>query len=151
MQSHFPAKHTNLPELFYELLKSHGCKCGSLRWGHMRRVQAEGGWLQRVTGAWQAGKISNRDYLLFCNLAAGRSFNDLTQWPVFPWVLADYTSATLDLNNPAVFRDLSKPVGALNSARLELFRERYREMPRGEVGPPLSVAYRFSYPKQEGP
>jgi hypothetical protein len=30
-------------------------------------------------------------------------------------------------------RDLSKPVGALNPARLELFRERYREMPRGEV------------------
>lgn len=90
-------------------------------------------WLQRVTGAWQAGKISNLDYLLFCNLAAGRSFNDLTQWPVFPWVLADYTSATLDLQHPAAFRDLSKPVGALNPTRLEMFRERFREMPRGEV------------------
>ncbi len=110
-------------------------------------VQAEGGWLQRVTGAWQAGKISNRDYLLFCNLAAGRSFNDLTQWPVFPWVLADYTSAKLDLNDPAVFRDLSKPVGALNPARLELFRERFREMPRGEVGPSssLTVSLCFSH------
>lgn len=66
--------------------------------------QAEGGWLRRVTGAWQAGKVSNLDYLLFCNLAAGRSFNDLTQWPVFPWVLSDYRSARLDLDNPAVFR-----------------------------------------------
>ncbi len=66
--------------------------------------QAEGGWLRRVTAAWQAGKVSNLDYLLFCNLAAGRSFNDLTQWPVFPWVLADYASPNLDLADPATFR-----------------------------------------------
>ena len=42
-------------------------------------MQAGGGWLAKVTGAWQAGRISNLDYLLYCNLAAGRSFNDLTQ------------------------------------------------------------------------
>ena len=42
-------------------------------------VQAGGGWLAKVTGGWQAGHISNLDYLLYCNLAAGRSFNDLTQ------------------------------------------------------------------------
>ena len=42
-------------------------------------MQAESGWLGKVTGAWQAAKISNLDYLLYCNLAAARSFNDLTQ------------------------------------------------------------------------
>lgn len=31
---------------------------------------------------------------------------------VFPWVLADYSSPSLDLTSPASFRDLSKPVGA---------------------------------------
>ena len=34
-----------------------------------------------------------------------------TRPQVFPWVLADYTSPSLDLNSPATFRDLSKPVG----------------------------------------
>lgn len=67
-------------------------------------LQAQGGWLQRVTAAWQRGRVSNRDYLLFLNLAAGRSFNDLTQWPVFPWILADYTSEQLDLSNSATYR-----------------------------------------------
>ncbi len=86
-----------------------------------------------MTAAWQRGRISNLDYLLFCNLAAGRSFNDLTQWPVFPWVLADYESAELDLDSPVSFRDLSKPIGALNPDRLRHFQERYREMPRGKV------------------
>jgi hypothetical protein len=30
------------------------------------------------------------------------------QYPVFPWVLADYTSEELKLNDPNVYRDLSK-------------------------------------------
>lgn len=42
-------------------------------------AQAGGSWLGKVTAGWQAGRISNLDYLLYCNLAAGRSFNDLTQ------------------------------------------------------------------------
>lgn len=59
------------------------------------------------------------------NVIAGRSFNDISQYPVFPWVLADYTSSELDLNNPASFRDLSRPMGALNKQRRRLFLERY--------------------------
>lgn len=36
-----------------------------------------------------------------------------------PWVLQDYTSTTLDLKDPRIYRDLSKPIGALESNRLE--------------------------------
>ena len=75
---------------------------------HKRRLlQADGQWLQRVTAAWQQGKLSNLDYLLFCYLAGGRSLNDLTQWPVFPWILADYTSKQLDLSMPETYRYVS--------------------------------------------
>ena len=42
------------------------------------------------------------------NTLAGRSYNDLMQYPVFPWVLADYTSEELDLASPATFRDFSR-------------------------------------------
>ena len=49
--------------------------------------------------------------------AAGRSMHDLAQYPVFPWVLADYSSASINLDDPDVYRDLSKPVGALNPTR----------------------------------
>ena len=62
------------------------------------------------------------------NVLAGRTYNDLNQYPVFPWILADYTSASLDLNDPATFRDLSKPVGALEEKRLAFFRDRYQSM-----------------------
>lgn len=87
-------------------------------------LEANSTWLHRVMMAWQLGKVSNFDYLLYLNLAAGRSFNDLAQWPVFPWVLRDYSSAVLDLTRQETFRDLSKPMGALTPSRLEVFRQR---------------------------
>jgi Beige/BEACH domain len=40
------------------------------------------------------------------NSLAGRTPNDLMQYPVFPWILADYASHNLDLTNPASFRNL---------------------------------------------
>jgi hypothetical protein len=89
-----------------------------------------------LTRLWQERQISNFDYLMHLNTIAGRTYNDLNQYPVFPWVLSDYTSAALDLDNPASFRDLSKPIGALDPARLAFFVERYRsfEDPSGVVG-----------------
>lgn len=78
-----------------------------------------------TTKAWQNRQISNFEYLMALNTFAGRSFNDLTQYPVFPWVLSNYESETLDLSDPRNFRDLSKPMGALNPVRLEEYWERY--------------------------
>lgn len=43
----------------------------------------------------------------------------------FPWVLCDYTSAELDLEDPAVFRDLSKPIGVVNSRHAQNVREKW--------------------------
>lgn len=40
----------------------------------------------------QRGEISNFQYLMHLNTLAGRSYNDLMQYPVFPWILADFDS-----------------------------------------------------------
>jgi len=48
-----------------------------------------------------------------------RSFNDLTQYPIFPWVISDYKSERLNVESDRVYRDLSRPVGALNADKLE--------------------------------
>ncbi|CAI7877699.1 unnamed protein product, partial [Closterium sp. NIES-54] len=83
---------------------------------------------EKARSQWSKRKISTFDYLMILNTLAGRTYNDLMQYPVFPWVIADHTSAKLDLSNGETFRDLSKPVGALNPKRLELFKERYDSM-----------------------
>ncbi|XP_043507694.1 protein FAN-like isoform X2 [Frieseomelitta varia] len=82
----------------------------------------------QMTMRWQNGSLSNYDYLLYINSLADRTFHDLTQYPVMPWILQDYTSTAIDLNDPSIYRDLSKPIGALELNRLERLKERYLEM-----------------------
>lgn len=48
--------------------------------------------------------MSNFDYIMFLNTMAGRTYADLSQYPVFPWVLSNYKSDSLDLNNPDNYR-----------------------------------------------
>jgi len=78
------------------------------------------------------------------NTLAGRTFNDLNQYPVFPWVLADYTSPSLDLNAPATYRDLSKPVGALNEKRRREFEDRFDSLKEDLEIPPFHYGSHYS-------
>lgn len=89
----------------------------------------------RETLAWQEGRLSNAAYLMTLNTVAGRTMNDLTQYPVFPWVLADYYSATLDLTRPASFRQLGKPMGAQSEARHAEFEDRYEQLQQVQLEP----------------
>lgn len=57
---------------------------------------------------------------MFLNKLAGRTFNDLMQYPVFPFVLQNYSSMTLDLNNSHSFRDLSRPM-PIQDRKMESF------------------------------
>uniref|UniRef100_A0A8C7YWS5 Neurobeachin-like 1 n=1 Tax=Oryzias sinensis TaxID=183150 RepID=A0A8C7YWS5_9TELE len=84
---------------------------------------------------WVNREISNFDYLMQLNTIAGRTYNNLAQYPVFPWILADYTSDELDLSDPRVFRDLSKPVAVQNERNAKAVREKYEsfEDPTGTI------------------
>ncbi|BFF93489.1 WD repeat and FYVE domain-containing protein 3 [Drosophila madeirensis] len=90
-----------------------------------------------VTQRWVRGEISNFQYLIHLNTLAGRSYNDLMQYPVFPWILADYDSEELDLTAAKTFRDFSRPMGAQADERLEQFQKRFKEWddPHGETPP----------------
>lgn len=98
-----------------------------------------------MTQRWQHREISNFEYLMFLNTIAGRTYNDLNQYPVFPWVITNYESEELDLTLPSNFRDLSKPVGALNPKRAAFFAERFEswedeQVPKFHYGTHYSTA-----------
>jgi len=104
--------------------------------------------LANLQKAWQDREIGNFEYLMHLNTIADRSIADLTQYPVFPWVIADYSSEILDLNDPKTFRDLSKPIGALNENRLKGFKERYQHMlsdPDSQI-PPFLYGTHYTTP-----
>ncbi|XP_045725272.1 neurobeachin isoform X5 [Mirounga angustirostris] len=96
-----------------------------------------------MTQRWQRREISNFEYLMFLNTIAGRTYNDLNQYPVFPWVLTNYESEELDLTLPGNFRDLSKPIGALNPKRAVFYAERY-ETWEDDQSPPYHYNTHYS-------
>ncbi|UJR35189.1 hypothetical protein I4U23_027956, partial [Adineta vaga] len=89
----------------------------------------------KLTEKWMTHEVSNFDYLIMLNTIAGRTYNDLNQYPIFPWVLKDFTSQVLDLKNPNVFRDFSKPVGIQNLKHIEEVKSKYEsfEDPSGLI------------------
>jgi hypothetical protein len=78
---------------------------------------------RKYTERWANGQISNFDYLMLLNKFSGRSFNDPNQYYVFPWVLKEYDSAVLNLNDPWVYRELDLPIGAINKDKLSRYIE----------------------------
>uniref|UniRef100_K7GBL2 WDFY family member 4 n=1 Tax=Pelodiscus sinensis TaxID=13735 RepID=K7GBL2_PELSI len=94
---------------------------------------------------WQRREISNFDYLMYLNTLAGRTYNDYMQYPVFPWVLADYHSQALNLASPRTFRDLSKPMGAQTLERKRKFVQRYHEVEKSEGDPSAQCHYCTHY------
>lgn len=99
----FPPPQTATPEVYRAVI--------SLKSQHLHKLNVHylndaGRVLQwyRIQEDWMQRRISNFEYLMSLNSFAGRSFNDLTQYPVFPWVLKDYSSEHLQLDNPESYR-----------------------------------------------
>ena len=97
-----------------------------------------------VQEKWMSGELSNFEYIMALNTLSGRTFNDLCQYPIFPWVLQDYVSSSIDLRDEGVYRDLSKPVGALNSERLEQYIDRYKNFGHDQGIPPFMYGSHYS-------
>ncbi|KAK2963453.1 putative Lysosomal-trafficking regulator [Blattamonas nauphoetae] len=97
--------------------------------------------LPEALSLWCQGAMTNFDYLNFINICSGRSLSDLAQYPIFPWVLRDYTSTSLDLANPTSYRDLSLPMGAQVPLRKEKAVEQYQMMEM--MGDPNLPPYHF--------
>ena len=82
---------------------------------------------------WQNYNISTMEYLMWLNIYSGRSFNDLTQYPVIPWLISNYDMPLLHYKNN--HRDLSLPMGMLeldkydkSSTRKETYLETYESL-----------------------
>ena len=48
--------------------------------------------LKSIYDNWSKWKMSSLKLLMLLNLYASRSFHDLNQYPVFPWIITDYTN-----------------------------------------------------------
>lgn len=101
--------------------------------------------LKMALPLWQEGTLSNFEYLMLLNEVAGRTYNDLAQYPVFPWVLKNYDDefGKINLNSPENYRELGKPMGALVPERARAVRDFYNE---NVYDPPFHYGSHYSNP-----
>jgi hypothetical protein len=81
----------------------------------------------KLTEMWVNGDLSNFQYLMRLNIFGGRTFSDGSLYPVFPWVLCDYESSSIDLTDPSIYRDLKSPMGALTEPRISDLRAHLKD------------------------
>uniref|UniRef100_A0A8C7ILW6 Lysosomal trafficking regulator n=1 Tax=Oncorhynchus kisutch TaxID=8019 RepID=A0A8C7ILW6_ONCKI len=86
----------------------------------------EYGNITALTHLWGSGQISNFEYLTHLNKHSGRSFNDLMQYPVFPFILRDYISETLDLGDSSIYRNLNKPIAVQSKEKEDRYVDNYK-------------------------
>ena len=69
---------------------------------------------------WVSSQISNFEYLILLNKYAGRSFNDLSQYPIFPWILKNYEHSSISLNDANAYRDLNLAIAAISPEKRKI-------------------------------
>ncbi|KAG6590884.1 Kinase A-anchor protein [Phytophthora cinnamomi] len=111
-------------DLVYATLKERKPPCLA-KWGKRlltaERMFSKSKW----TEMWVRREISNFEYLMALNVSAGRSYNDPSQYPVFPWVIKDYESAELRLDDEDIYRDLRRPIGGQSPDAIQRARATY--------------------------
>ena len=72
---------------------------------------------KRFRERWVKGEMSNFQYLMLLNKYSGRSFNDIAQYPVFPWILKEFVKPQISLTDPTIYRNLLLPIAGLTKAK----------------------------------
>jgi hypothetical protein len=87
-----------------------------------------------IRDLWKNSKISSLEYLMWINIYGNRSFRDIAQYPVFPWILNDYNLSNVEnIINFKAIRNFNLPMGMMafdekSNARKEGYIEGYNLM-----------------------
>ena len=100
--------------------------------------------------AWKEWKMSTFELLMWLNIYSNRSYNDISQYPVFPWVLSSFEDPIKNDSNNYNYRDLSLPMGMMElneegERRKELFMETYDVLKNESDGSMKPYIYGSNY------
>ena len=66
----------------------------------------------QITKEWKEERLSTYEYLLFLNKYSSRTFNDVNQYPIFPWLITKYQQEKENNNIKLFFRNFKYPMAA---------------------------------------
>ncbi|CRK97431.1 CLUMA_CG010820, isoform A [Clunio marinus] len=98
-----------------------------------------------IAQKWIENRITNYEYLIELNKIAGRSYNDLMQYPVFPWIIADYESEVLNLKSSNSFRKLNKTISTQHEEMEEHYVTTYQYLAEQSLNDRQSLMKPYHY------
>ena len=85
--------------------------------------------LKNIYEKWAKWEISTLKLLMILNIYANRSYNNVEQYHVFPWIITDYVSDTLpSLDKKDFIRYMYKPMGMMDFNKSSKERKEAYEM-----------------------
>ena len=78
--------------------------------------------LSNLIKKWTNYQISNFEFLMWLNLYSNRSYFDLLQYPIFPWIITNYSSDEINIEKD--IRDFSIPMGMMSLTNEGLERKK---------------------------
>ena len=88
----------------------------------------------KIKDLWKNNKISYLEYMMWINIYGNRSFRDIVQYPIFPWILNDYNLNKIEnVINLNAIRNFDLPMGMMSldeksNSRKEGYIEGYKLM-----------------------
>mmetsp|Transcript_3005 Transcript_3005/g.2856 ORF Transcript_3005/g.2856 Transcript_3005/m.2856 type:complete len:167 (-) Transcript_3005:1805-2305(-) len=80
---------------------------------------------------WEDGDMPNQQFLMLINKYSGRSFNDMRQYPIFPWIINDYKidnkTFAEKFGKEEIFRDLQKNTATLSPEKKFVANKIYQQ------------------------
>ena len=71
--------------------------------------------LKTMYEKWSKWEISTMKMIMIMNIYSNRSYNDINQYPVFPWITTDYTSKNFpNFEKEHFIRPMNKPMGMMD-------------------------------------
>ena len=89
--------------------------------------------LEQATEKWSYGYIDTYSYIMILNTLSGRTYNDLAQYPVYPWILSNYSSNIIDLKEPDTYRDFLYPIYAQDKETRINLKDKYESFEESEL------------------
>ena len=78
---------------------------------------------KNYTNDWLENRISTLNYLLLVNKFSGRTYNDLTQYLILPWLLNDYSDITDSKN----YRKMEYSMAIQDESKLEMIKKEFEK------------------------
>ena len=89
--------------------------------------------LEQALEKWSNGFLNTYSYIMILNTLSGRTYNNLAQYPVYPWILKDYFSTEIDLNESETYRDFSFPIYAQDEETRTNLALKYESFEENEI------------------